>query len=69
MLLSVQFKKKIEKKFLLLLNKITHGGWDTPMFNEISLDAPLCPVGRIMFYTSENVNKGHIFLTINDIQP
>ena len=57
------------KKFRGLLNKIAHGGLNTPMFNEISMDAPQCPVERIMFYTSENVKDRHNFVTNNDIQP
>ncbi len=32
------------------------------MFNEISLDAPLCPVWRIILYTSENVQIDHIYI-------
>ena len=52
-----------------ILPKIAHGGQNTIMFNEISLDAPECPIGRIMFYTSENVKNRHNFVTNNDIQP
>ncbi len=47
--------------------KIAHGGQNTPMFNKIYLDAPLCPVGQIKLYTSENVKIGYIFVSNNDI--
>ncbi len=51
-----------------LSNKIAHGAHNTPVFNEVSFDAPLCFLKQIIFYTSENVKIGCIFLTNNDIQ-
>ena len=55
--------------FGMLSNKIVHGGQNTPVFKEMSQDAPLCPIKRIIFYIPENVKKWRMFLTNNDIQP
>ena len=65
--LECPVEEKLWKKFKALLNKIAHGGKNTPMCDEISLDAPLCSVAQIMFYSSKNVKNGHIFLTNNAI--
>ena len=61
--------KKIKKKILSIPKQDCTWGSKYPFFNEISLDAPLCTVWRIMFYTYENVKKMHNFVTNDDIPP
>ena len=37
--------EKLPNKFKVLSNKIAHEGLNTPKFDKMSLDAPLCPIG------------------------
>ena len=58
--------EKLQNKFKAISNNIAYGGNNTPVFNKMYLDAPLCPVWQIKPYTSENIKNGYIFVS-NDV--
>ena len=58
MILSTQHRND-KSKNTSTLEKVAYGGEDIPIFNEIPLDAKLCPVRPIMLHTSRNYMRGH----------